>query len=243
MQIDLEDFLEQYVAGYGLEDLKSMSAVPARQIGHTLTGGVGYPMLQTAFAYVELLGYLSCPSALDPKSPADSRQAFKYCWEEYIYPTKPRRDVAEQVYVSIRNGLAHVAMPKGGVIVTKNAPHLHLTWNPAEQKLTVDASEFAVDLCAAYDQRFKPKLATLRSQMQQQLDRLINEYQSKFLAGVPTFSALPLSNSQGMQIGGPQLQQQLHISSGLSVGQPNPPSIPAPINIAVSGGGFTSGKP
>jgi hypothetical protein len=54
--LTLGEFLERYVEGYLFADLQSMAAVkvPAGQYG-----ALGYPMMMTALAGVELLGALT----------------------------------------------------------------------------------------------------------------------------------------------------------------------------------------
>jgi hypothetical protein len=132
----LLDFLERDVDGYLFEDLNSMAAV--RLPSDKCYGGVGYPMVMTALAGVELLGALTSGDEFKTWKHGDRR--FCKFWRDYLYPNEPaRQEVDQLVYSLVRNGLAHTYMTKGTIIVSKSCRGDHLCRDNSGQRLFVDA--------------------------------------------------------------------------------------------------------
>ena len=99
----LDDYLEQFIEGYLLEDLRSMASItlPPDQ----RYGAVGYPMVMTALSGIEVLGALTSRTKCSGENGADRFGAF---WREYVYVEKPAfQRLHALVYQMVRHGLAH----------------------------------------------------------------------------------------------------------------------------------------
>lgn len=79
--MNIDDFFKQFVEGYLLGDLESMSEVVVKP-GKTF-GGVGYPMVATTLAGMELLGQLLMPNT-DPFDQNKGNEYFLNYWNNYF---------------------------------------------------------------------------------------------------------------------------------------------------------------
>jgi hypothetical protein len=71
-------------------------------------GGVGYPMVLTALAGVELLGILTAEATFNRRQGANLFEEF---WQRRLYPnSRDRQVMATLVYQMARHGLAHTFM-------------------------------------------------------------------------------------------------------------------------------------
>jgi hypothetical protein len=138
---DLNTFLQKNVEGYLFEDLQTMKAAtlaPGKQ-----AGAVGYPLLMSAFAGIELLGALLSDSPFDKNKGAAYFDDF---WRNHLYSTDPCRAAAgKALYQLVRHGLAHVYVTKGDIVVFKHAPAMHLVRAP-DGSIYIDAAQLADDL-------------------------------------------------------------------------------------------------
>ncbi|MFH1862216.1 MAG: hypothetical protein ABH878_05325 [bacterium] len=150
---DLNIFLQHNVEGYLFEDLKTLKAASITP-GKT-AGAVGYPLVMTAFAGIELLGALVSTQEFNPSHGAEYFTAY---WSQYLYDTDPaRKDAGNVLYKLVRHGLAHVFVTKGDIGVAKGAPSRHLMRDD-DGCVWIDANQLAEDLMSSYCTRFKPLL-------------------------------------------------------------------------------------
>ena len=149
----LDEYLSRYVEGYLFEDLKSMYAV--RLGDGKIYGGVGYPMVATTLAGIELLGVLTSKTKF---TGWHGNKRFRDYWQTFLYPGFPaRRPLANAIYQLVRNGLAHTYTPKPAFIVTKEHNGRHMSWY--NEFFWIDALTFADELIESYSQRVKPQLS------------------------------------------------------------------------------------
>lgn len=152
--VDLNAFLQKNVEGYLFEDLRTMRAAslpPGKQ-----AGAVGYPLLMTAFAGIELLGALLSPGEFNKDKGA---QYFGSFWRDYLYSNDSSRAAAgDTLYQLVRHGLAHIYVTKGNVWVVKHVPAMHLV-RTDDGSIWVDAVQLADDLEESYKSRVKPLIA------------------------------------------------------------------------------------
>jgi hypothetical protein len=185
----IDDFLDRHVEGYLFKDLDAMSAISLKP-GEAY-GAVGYPMVSTALAGIELLGGLVSPQVFNANNGAIY---FRNFWEGPLYGRDSnRKPLSNAIYKLARHGLAHVFVAKPRICVQKlanNPNHLHR--DPAGD-LIIDSIVLAQDLKAAYLRDVKPQLGTpLGKTMQARLGEMIARYsaQSKeldtIISGVPT---------------------------------------------------------
>ena len=115
--MDIKDFVHKFVDGYLFSDLETMksAAPPTGNDGH-----LGYPMLMTCAAGIELFGILVSTSAFEPREPGRN---FRRFWQEHLYTVGPRREVADAVYRLVRNGVAHNFATKVAFAIVSR--HLH----------------------------------------------------------------------------------------------------------------------
>jgi hypothetical protein len=135
----LETVLETYLC----DDLRALCATR-----------VGYPILSTAFAGIELLGALLSPKAFSPFAGGDYFQAF---WSTHLYPGTKAEDRAKAIYKLARHGVAHQFFLKGEISLMSGEYWQHLTYDGAV--LWIDTHALAADLIKSYHAAVKPLLA------------------------------------------------------------------------------------
>jgi hypothetical protein len=215
---DLELFLKHNVEGYLFKDLAAMRNIPS--IGTESGGGLGYPLLFTCFAGIELLGALTDPNKFDTNS---GGTYFANYWQSYLYPaTHLGKAEVEIVYRLARNGVAHNFLLKGELGVVKGDPALHLK-HDSFGKFIIDASQLSEDLEASYTQRVHPLLAgPLRLSMdarRQEIGTTYSSLASGLLARHPKAGTLGPTAQQGPTGVQGFVSTNSHVSSsqGLSV--------------------------
>lgn len=204
----LDEFLERFVEGYLFGDLRSMAPIkpPDGQYG-----GVGYPMVMTALAGVELLGVLTSDEEFSPHS---GRKRFREFWQSFLYPSQPaRQEMAPLVYQLVRHGLAHTYMTKPVIEVTKAYHGEHLC-RTQRGSIILDALTLADELSEAYTQRLKPKIkGRFKDKMVTRFGEVRKRYHDDHVAEQTTFARVPLRAVQPPHRG--------------SVWAPNSPGLPA----------------
>ncbi len=210
----IKDFLEHYVEGYLFQDLKNMEQIkltPGQD-----KGAAGYPMLASALAGMELLGYLLMPDER-PFDESASNDYFTNYWNNYFVKEEARYAGLCDVFRSlIRNGLAHTALTKHGIYVTKGAGQKVLV-NAAARVLRVDVSVFRNELessyakhvCPIVDGTAKGALTTVEK-MQGKLDSMDASYQAK---SGNLFAALAKTRGQFADV----IPQLMHVSTTVSI--------------------------
>lgn len=209
----INEFLEKYVDGYLLHDLRQLD-----QIDVAGDGNAGYPMLMTTLSGCELLGRLL--------TGRKKEHAFAHFWVEYLYPHEPHREeIARSVYVLARHGIAHLYVAKPGIMVTKRQPDLHLV--SIHDRFWIDVTTLAADFESAYRQRAKARL--LAKKGAPGLKALLDEYRkpeaAKALQELREHGRTPL----------PSVWQSLFVvnqstaspSGGTFITFPNSPTVPA----------------
>jgi hypothetical protein len=185
----IDHFLERFVEGYLFGDLRSMADIKLRD-GEEY-GAVGYPMVMTALAGVELFGALTSAEPYTRWKGHDRR--FRAFWRDYLYPNLPPK-TADVVYALVRNGLAHIHLAKPLVMVTKHRDPRHLIGRVAEdQKLTIDALTLADDLHRAYQRRVKPEcVGAVRERMQQRLNEIRDDGADELMTFAEVLDNVPV---------------------------------------------------
>jgi len=180
----LSNFLEKYVEGYLFEDLRTMkNAQPAQGKD---AGALGYPILMTAFAGIELFGALLSTTKFEPYHGGEYFKAF---WTKHLYPIEPRRAAGEPLYQLIRNGLAHLFITKGDNLVFKNAPQSHLVRTP-DGLICIDATQLADDLERCY--KSKAKDLILSGASAARLSEIENNYRRQAENCIKSLQKLPI---------------------------------------------------
>ena len=143
---DLTKFLKKNVEGYLFHDLQSLIG-PAPLPDQT-DSGVGYPLLMTSFAGIELLGALLSVKKFDTNS---GSTYFKSYWTIYLYPSlQDGNMIADSLCQLVRHGIAHAYVLKGQIGVGRRQPALHLK-RDASGLVYVDAVKLAEDLIKSYE--------------------------------------------------------------------------------------------
>ncbi|WP_297470923.1 hypothetical protein [Acidithiobacillus sp.] len=177
--IDLNDFLQQTVAGYLFNDLRTMQ-VAELPPGQT-SGALGYPLLMSTFAGIELLGGLLFARRFNAHQ---GEQHFTHFWVYHLYPSDPvKRAAGVTLYKLVRHGLAHVYATKGKFIVEKNEGRRHLQLLPSEdgrdQIYYIDAGQLASDLITSYRRSVEGASEEDKRRMQENLNGMATIYQSQ----------------------------------------------------------------
>lgn len=170
--IPLREFLAHNVEDYLLGDLERMRGWNTRF--ETTEGGVSYPVLQTSFAGIELLGGLTSHEPFSSK-PSAGRKYFRTFWTSYLYSEGQfGAGVANAVYTLFRNGIAHTFLPNGTVGVSRDYPSMHLRRDDAG-RVYIDAHQIALDLKAAYLNHIRPATLDPSSTLAARMDQRLGE--------------------------------------------------------------------
>jgi hypothetical protein len=142
---DIRAFLAHTVEGYLFGDLRALQSAP--RPGGAPDGGLGYPLVLSAFAGIELLGGLLSPREFDRTA---GLEYFRGYWTTYLYPPPTSNNrVADAIYALVRHGLAHGFDPKGRTGVVWRQPALHLKRTDAGL-VCIDAVQLSNDLMESY---------------------------------------------------------------------------------------------
>jgi hypothetical protein len=114
---------------------------------------VGYPVLATVFAGIELLGALL---SSQPFNGYAGLQYFSDYWTQNLYPYSSTLDQAKAIYQLARHGVAHQYFVKGLISVMSGSPSQHLTYDGT--CLWIDVHALTDDLLASYRRSVKPLL-------------------------------------------------------------------------------------
>ena len=154
--MDLDYFLSEYVKGYLFDDLASMAEI-SPQPGMT-TGAVGYPMVMTTLAGIELLGWLTNTEAFTPHSKGSV--GFRWYWNQFLTPIDSRYEgLAELIYQLVRNGIGHVYIAKPGIFITKGNAETHLIVDKDKRTLVLDCLELHNHFVESYRRFVEPIVA------------------------------------------------------------------------------------
>ena len=237
----VDDFFADFIDGYLASDLDTMSK--ANRAEGLMYGDVGYPMVLTTLAGIELLGVLLLPTTT-PVTRRNGRNRFLRFWNDYLAKDfSVYSGFGDLFYGLLRNGVAHTYTAKHGVYVTKGsgAP---LRYDAANRQVTIDSNVFAQDFLSVYRKNVLPLLSSEDDaglnamSMQTHLDELMKLYEedsvvefqnlkpsqeslenaSRAFDAVKVFNASPAVGASGPP-GGPPAKP-LTTNSGLRT--PNP---------------------
>jgi hypothetical protein len=182
----LNRFVDQVIEGYLFGDLRTM-AVATPTVPPPF-GGIGYPMLATTAAGIELLGLLLMPtgSRFDPN---EGRKHFTNYWNEYLVPARPAYGgLGVLFYQLIRHGIAHSFSAKGNILVTR-AFRPSISLDRQTPALHIDCIGFYEDFEASYRRRAEailggrsPSPNTSVDQIRAMLDGLLGDQTKKAVA-------------------------------------------------------------
>jgi hypothetical protein len=185
----LDEYLAQFIEGYLLEDLRSMGSIspPA----NTAYGAVGYPMVMTAMAGIEVLGVLTSKSKFSAENGSDRFGDF---WRHYVYVEQPAlQRLHSLVYQMVRHGLAHAFLAKPMIRVTKHRDPNHLRRVKDGEVLILDALTLADDFATAYGQRLRPRIVgEVRATMETRFNELREAYWRDHIQLKSEFDKAPL---------------------------------------------------
>lgn len=183
--VDVNAFLRHNIEGYLFHDLKAMQQIE-----------VGYPLLMSTFAGIELFGALLSTTPFDARN---GRKYFGAYWADHLYPSLQQSGaVGDTLYQLARHGIAHGFVLKGPLGVTTSDPSRHLRQN-AQGIFVVNAVALANDLIDGYPRSVKT-LSTgtggnvNRQTVQQRLDEMWSAYQGQ-AAALQNPGAVPISSA------------------------------------------------
>jgi hypothetical protein len=180
-RMNVDEFAAKFIDGYLASDLDTMSK-STRGAGMDY-GDMGYPMVLTTLAGIELLGALLLPIT-KTFDPANGRRHFLLFWDDYLVNHFPvYGGFGDLFYSLLRNGVAHTYTAKHGVYVTKGsgAP---LKYDTAERRVTIDSNVFAEDFLSVYRENILPIISDVEEasdpsakSMQKHLDKMMELYE------------------------------------------------------------------
>lgn len=188
----LDTFLLQFVEGYLFHDLESMEKIQLPPGQHD--GAAGYPMLISALAGMELLGYLLMTDEDDFDNYGGDKYFLNY-WNNFFVPEEQGYEGLGEIFRNlVRHALAHTALTKHGIIVTKGTGK-KISINASARELYVDASYFCHDFINSYNRFVRPivegivtEATTTADRMQRKLNTMEIAYETK---SKNLFDALP----------------------------------------------------
>jgi hypothetical protein len=115
--MEIAEFLQTVVEGYLLCDLENMATVTTAGT----YGALGYSMMATTLAGMELLGSLLLPSA-DPFDPRKGNDYFREYWDDYLVKEEPVYEGLESLFRKLlRHGIVHSFVAKHGIVIEKGS--------------------------------------------------------------------------------------------------------------------------
>lgn len=196
--MNIDEFVGEFIDGYIASDLDTMSkSARAAGLPH---GDVGYPMVLTTLAGIELLGGLLLPMGTRFTT-SNGRSHFLRFWDDYLAKDFPVYvGFGELFYNLLRSGIAHTFTAKQGVYVTKGSG-TPLRYDVASLRVFVDSNMFAEDFLSTYRKNFVPLLSIVdaavdpnANSMQAHLDQMTGLYElnskSEFKNLVPSQESL-----------------------------------------------------
>lgn len=203
----VEDFFTQFVDGYILNDLKSMADItlPAGQT----SGGVGYPMVSTTLAGMELLGELLMPNT-DPFNPNDGSIYFLNFWDNYFAVQNPAYTGLGRLFRQLmRNGISHTFVAKPGIFVEKGT-NRQMSVDTARQEVYIDCIVFYKEFEESYMRLVRPIIdgtatsaATTKQNIQTRLDNLATAYSNdstRLFRNLPALHTSTVNTSNRSQV-------------------------------------------
>jgi hypothetical protein len=179
---DLETFFQHNVEGYLFGDLREMQRVP-----------IGYPLLMTTFAGIELLGALLSTSRFNTY---DGSVYFTLYWKTHLYPgLNDTEAIGNVLYQLVRHGIAHGFVLKGPMAVFCSEPGVHLT-RDSSGLIRVDAVQLATDLMDSFTAQVKPLVTSTAGVDGTSMVARLREMETDYLAQaakLPVASVFPLS--------------------------------------------------
>jgi hypothetical protein len=203
----IEEFFTQFVDGYLLNDLKSMAdvTVPAGQT----SGGVGYPIVTTTLAGMELLGELLMPNT-DAFDGNKGNDYFLNYWDNYFAVQNSAYTGLGRLFRQLmRNGIAHTFVAKPGVMVEKGT-NRQMSIDRTRQEIYIDCNVFYKEFEDSYLKLVRPILdgsasarATTKDNMQTRFDNLSAVYSNdtaRLFAALPTLHEATIDTPNRMQV-------------------------------------------
>lgn len=190
----LDDFLSHNIEGYLFKDLRMMERDDPDG------NGVGYPLLMSACAGIELLGALLSSTRFDTWN--HGHVYFGEYWRDVLYASpSPHSSYGAPVYQLVRHGIAHAFFPKGEIGVLRNDSSRHFG-RDSNGLLLIDAVQLARDLVTSYENRVKPHLAAatpnaVRTNMEAQLTEMERVYHNQASTHGAPLAAAPLLGATG----------------------------------------------
>lgn len=195
----IEDFFNHFVEGYLLGDLESMAevVVPVGKI----YGGVGYPMVATTLAGMELLGELLMPNT-NPFNPYLGNSYFLNYWDNYFVQQNPAYTGLGMLFRQLmRNGIAHTFVAKPGIFVEKGT-NRQMSIDTSRQEIYIECNVFFKEFEESYLKLVKPIVdgaviasLTTKKNIQTRLDDLGIAYTSDSARLFSTLSTLHASTN------------------------------------------------
>lgn len=190
--MDIDRFLKQFVEGYLLHDLESMSKITLPDGQND--GAVGYPMVSTTLAGMELLGGLLMPN-IDPFDANKGSDYFLNYWNNYFINENPAYTGLGRLFRQLmRNGISHTFVAKPGIMVEKGT-NRQMSVDTTRQEVYIDCNVFYKEFEKSYKNLVRPIVdgtttspSTTKAQMQSRLDDLSRVYSDD---SVRLFTALP----------------------------------------------------
>lgn len=200
--MNIDDFLERFVEGYLFHDLESMEKItlPDGQDD----GAVGYPMVATVLAGMELLGGLLMPNT-EPFNPRKTNDYFLNYWDNYFAKQNQAYTGLGRLFRQlIRHGISHTFVAKPGIFVEKGS-NRQMSIDTTRQEIYIDCNVFFKEFGESYRKLVRPIVdntavnpLTNKSNMQTRLDDLNRAYSND---STRLFNNLPTLHPSTVNIG------------------------------------------
>ncbi len=172
-------------------------------------GGVGYPMVATTLAGMELLGQLLMPNT-DPFDQSKGNEYFLNYWNNYFSQKYPEYTGLGRLFRQLmRNGISHTFVAKPGIFVEKGT-NRQMSVDTTRQEIYIDCNVFYMEFEDSYSLLVKPIIdvsatspATTKATMQTRLDNLSTSYtgdSTRLFSGLPTLHSSTNNTGRRAQV-------------------------------------------
>src|SRR5713101_2638674 len=153
--MEIHEFLKKVIDGYLLHDLENMVTFTPKE---GTDGSLGYPIMVSIIAGMELLGALLMTDTVDFSTEGKAgNDYFNNYWDNYFSCVDPKYKAYRSLFRQlIRNGIAHTFVGKPGIFIIKDETAPLISPDQERYKLNVNAVVFYRDFKKSYEERVKP---------------------------------------------------------------------------------------
>lgn len=181
MQINIDEFLSQFIEGYLFSDIENMLKIKLTK--NQTSGACGYPIIMSILSGMELLGALLDDENFNRNNKGKwenkGNKYFDNYWNQCFSSNNKIykiNNICELVRKLIRHGLAHNFITKPDILIYQNNKEKHWKISKSEHFLSISCHEFYNDFRNSYYKLFLPKIKKNKTRTKKRVSEILNDY-------------------------------------------------------------------